>query len=184
MRRPLLAVLLAATAATGLAAPLAGESTAAAPGTTSMQTIDLPRTFGGPLANVKRRTRIPVLLPQRATLERPRGHRLEPTWSATARRWDLELGFGPRCGGANACFVGSFRAERGGVPAFTRTLRLRGGVTGYFKPTSCGGSCSPPEIQFVRRGVLYSIQFRSAGAGSERSRIVAMANAALAAGPR
>jgi hypothetical protein len=183
MRRSLLATLIAATAATGLAA-LAGEATAAAPGTTSLQRIDLPRTFAGSLASVKRRTRIPVLLPQRATVERPRGHRLEPAWSATARRWDLELGFGPRCGGANACSVGSFQAERGGTPAFTRKVRLRGGVTGYFEPTSCGGSCSPPGIQFVRRGVLYSIQFRSAGAGSERSRIVAMANAALAAGPR
>ena len=60
--------------------------------------------------------------------------------------------------GANACFLASIGGEKGGTPAFKRTVKLTGGITGYFKPLSCGGSCSPPQIEWIQGGVLYDIQ--------------------------
>ena len=63
---------------------------------------------------------------------------------------------------------------------------LRGGRTGYFKPLTCGGSCSPPLIQWRSRGNLYEIQAKipdSSDAAAQR-RLVAAANSAIGAGPR
>jgi hypothetical protein len=127
---------------------------------------------------------VAVLLPDRARIEVPSGHGIEAKWVSDRGAWSLSLGIGPRCGGANACFVGEFAAQRGGRPAFRRRVRLRGGVTGFFKPVSCGASCAPPQLQWVRRGVLYDLQFREAGRGSDLVKLKAMADSALAAGPR
>lgn len=149
-----------------------------------IRTVAPARAFRRQVRQIKRHTDLPVLLPSRVRIEVPRGHGIEATWTSRADRWDLALGIGPRCGGANACFVGFLSAERGGTPAFRRTVRLRGGVTGWFKPTTCGASCSPPQIQWLRDDVLYDIQFREAGRGSDRAKLVRLANSALAAGPR
>ena len=71
------------------------------------------------------------------------------------------------CGGATACFVATFGAQRGEDPHYTRKVRLTGGRTGYFKPLTCGASCSPPAIEWVEDDVLYWIQ---AHAGTKRRR--------------
>ncbi len=57
-------------------------------------------------------------------------------------------------------------------------------MTGRFKPSTCGASCSPPEIQWKVRDVLYDVQFRAAGSGTDKQKLVAIADSALAAGPR
>jgi hypothetical protein len=65
-------------------------------------------------------------------------------------------------------------------------VRLRGGIPGWFRLLSRGASCSPPVLQYRRRGVLYEIAANvpdRTNAGARR-RLVAAANAALRAGPR
>lgn len=150
----------------------------------AVRTIEPTKAFRRELAGIKKHTGVAVLLPARVRIEVPRGHGIEAKWAARRDSWSLSLGIGPRCGGANACFVGMFSAQRGGRPAFRRTLKLRGGVTGWYKPITCGASCSPPELQWRRSGVLYDLQFREAGRGSDTAKLVAMADSALAAGPR
>ena len=66
-------------------------------------------------------------------------------------------------------------------PYGTRKVTLANGRKGRYLPLSCGGSCSPPSIQWRERGVLYEIQRWSKNA---RAKLVKMANSAIRAGPR
>jgi hypothetical protein len=146
----------------------------------SAKTYDLPAVLGGKLHRIAAATDVPVLLPDHLALDY--GGRLYG--EAAVMKGGFAIGFdgAPDCGGANACSLASVTAQRGGRPGYKRTVRLRGGVTGYFKPLTCGGSCSPPELQFVHAGVLYGIAAKVPG--QARRRLVRAANEALAAGDR
>jgi hypothetical protein len=171
LRRALLP--LAATAAALLAAPPA----LAAP-------VDVPAALGPTLAHVDARTPLAILLPD--TLELDFDGTVHASGAGSARRWSLSLAGAPNCGGATACFLASFTAERGGTPAFRTRVRLRGGIPGWFKPLSCDASCSPPVLQYRRRGVMYEIAANVPDRtnAAARRRLVAAANAALRIGPR
>jgi hypothetical protein len=80
--------------------------------------------------------------------------------------------------------IAYFSARRGGRRDYRTRVRLRGGVTGYFKPLTCGASCSPPVIQFSRAGVLYDFAVKGLAERTERASMIALANSALRAGPR
>ena len=140
MRR-ILAVLAAAAAAIALlAAPAtAGDSAVISP----------PTIFKTSIPKVKARAEMDVSLPShmRVFTDRPA---VKGKARTTADSYDLELGIGSRCNGANACFVGNFTGTRGVEPAFARKVRLTGGRTGYWKGITCGASCSPAEIRGSR----------------------------------
>jgi hypothetical protein len=173
MHRPR-SVLAAAVAAAALAATPAAS---AAP-------VDVPAALGETLPRVDARTSIAILLPN--TLDLDFDGTVYPSGSGGRRSWSFALAGAPNCGGATACFLASFSAERGGTPAFRTRVRLRGGIPGWFKPLSCGASCSPPVLQYRRRGVLYEISANVPDRtnAAARRRLVAAANAALRAGPR
>jgi hypothetical protein len=116
-------LLLSVVLLVGLAAP-AGPA-AAAP-------VDVPAALGPRLAKVSERTPLTVLVPN--TLELDFDGRVYASSSAGRRRWSFALAGAPNCGGAAACFVASFTAQRGGEPAFRTRVRLRGGIPGWFKP--------------------------------------------------
>jgi hypothetical protein len=145
--------------------------------------IDVPALVQHDLASARRRTQIPILLPSTAPANDTTP---APAGSGYGRRthYAFAFSYGADCGGANACFLGEVTGRRGGTPAFRRTVALRGGRTGYYKPLSCGGSCSPPEIEWVQRKVLYSIQWNEANRGGSRRTMISLANSAIAAGPR
>lgn len=50
----------------------------------------------------------------------------------------------------------------------------------------CGGSCAPAEIQWVTKGVLYTIQLKLDDADAKNAKRIfkALAEDAIAAGPR
>jgi hypothetical protein len=100
--------------------------------------------------------------------------------------YTLDLGVGKNCGGATACFVAEFIGIAGEKPHYTKKVKLRGGKTGYYKPLTCGASCSPPAIEWRVGKVLYGIQFNTqrSGGSAQRADLVKLANQALAAGAR
>jgi hypothetical protein len=67
------------------------------------------------------------------------------------------------------------------VSRTTRNLAaaLAKGLRGRFSPTSCGASCTKPEIQWYQNGVTYTIQL--AVREPERTALVRLANAAIRA---
>jgi hypothetical protein len=172
MRR--LALLLAA------ACTLVALVPAAAPGA-RLRNVDVPRLFARDLAQIKAASAVPVLLPQKLP---SRASRHVPSADAEAGSYTLSLGAVRNCGGATACFIASFEARRGASPDFRRTVSLTGRRTGYFKPLSCGASCSPPVVQFVEGGVLYTIAANVGTKDTERKLLVRMANSAIKRGPR
>ena len=144
---------------------------------------DVPSELGAQLTKVARKTAVPVRVPRSISLDYD--GRLYASGTATRRGYTLGLDGASPCG-ANACFLSSFSAERGGTPAFKRTVRLANGVTGYYKPLTCGGSCSPPLLEWVQRGVLYGIQAKvgAQGDAAQRAAMVKAANSAIRSKPR
>lgn len=173
-----------ATSAATAACLLAPAASGAHDGDTRLRTLEPVTAFARQVRGIERFSDLPVLLPDRVTVEVPRTRGVEAKWSAHRGDWTLSLGVGPRCGGANACFVGVFSARRGGRLTLERRVTLAGDVPARFKPTTCGASCSPPQIQWRTRGVLYDVQLRAAGPGNDRAKLVRLADSALAAGPR
>jgi hypothetical protein len=174
MVRPRLSLALLATIAGALvAAPPAG----AVP-------VDVPGALGPTLARVDARTPLAILLPD--TLDLDFDGQVYASGTGGRRAWSFALAGAPNCGGATACFLASFTAERGADPAYRTRVRLRGGIPAWFKPLSCGASCSPPVLQYRRRGVLYEIAANVPDRtnAAARQRLVAAANAALRIGPR
>ena len=166
-------LILALTALGVLAAP----AVAAAP----TQDVDVPAALADQIAVAKARSDVPVRLPAKMTVERGD---LFGSGTAHKRSWAMGLDAAPDCGGANACFVASFTAKRGGTPFGQTRVRLRGGRTGHFTPLSCGASCSPPQIQWKMGSTLYTIQARVGTQSTERRMLVRMANSAILHGPR
>jgi hypothetical protein len=162
-------------------ATLAALVTLAVPATASARSYDVPAQFRTVLPRVKAKTRLPVLLPDSMPYE---DTTLYASGSGHRRSWELSLAAAPGCGGATACFVASFWAQKGGQPSGTRRVTLRGGRTGWFRPLSCGASCSPPTIAWREHRAAYWIQANVGTQATERRILVRMANQAIRAGRR
>jgi hypothetical protein len=184
------AAALGAAAALAAAPSLASASLGSAAvlpvpdATSAVRVIRPPTDFRRELVRMKRHTRVPILLPATMRVEEPRGHGIEIRWHADSGGWSVRLGIGPRCGGANACFVAYLAGQRGARPAFRRKLTLRGHTRGWFKPSSCGASCAPPQIEWRSGGVLYTIQTSAPGKASDPKKLATLANSAIAGGAR
>jgi hypothetical protein len=151
------------------------------PAGASAKTIDVPDLFANVLPQVKAKTTLPVLLPQRY-----RSDALKNFASGVGRKksYALSIGAVKNCGGATACFVAEFAARKGAKPTFKKTVKLAHGHTGHFKPLTCGASCSPPMLEWRQGGVLYWIQAHAGSASQEKKRLVRMANSAIRHGAR
>jgi len=112
---------------------------------------------------------LPAAAPAR-TLDLPTLFEDVPSGVGNADGYSLGIAAARNCGGATACFVADFSAQRGEDPHYTRKVRLTGGRKGYFKPLTCGASCSPPVIEWVE--------------DDERKRLRQMANSAIRHGAR
>ena len=141
----------------------------------SAKSYDVPTELGGLVGKVAKKTDVGVRLP--ASIDLDYDGAVYGFGSGTKRSFELSLAGAPDCGGANACFLASFTGEKGGTPAFKRQVSLTGGRTGYYKPLTCGGSCSPPMIQWIQKGVLYSIQAKVEG--DAKRAMVSAANSAI-----
>ena len=88
----------------------------------------------------------------------------------------------------DAGFLGYFAGEAGGLIHFWKGKKvlLVNGATGYFKRKTCGGSCSPSQIEWRQDNVLYTVQLKlPVKTESEEERaIVLAANSAISGGPR
>jgi hypothetical protein len=173
LRRPL-ALLIAVVALVAVAVPAFGASEGY---------VNVPKKFKSLIPKVKARSGLAVRLPSRVHVF------VNPTKtfadrSATKKSYFLELDAAKSCHGANVCFLASFSGERGGKPAFKRKVSLVHGITGYFKPITCGASCSPAFMQWKEHKVLYEIELKGLPSNKERSGMTKLANSAIRGGDR
>ena len=147
-------------------------------------TYRIPRVLRDDLKRVGPRTDVPIRVPFRMGLDYGKG--VYGDGGLTRTGYEFTIGAIPDCGNATVCFLASFRGERGGEPAFRRTVTLARGITGHYKPLTCGASCSPPMIQWRQRGVLYSIQAKPEVSGRARQKraMRRAANSAIRSDPR
>lgn len=147
-----------------------------------------PKVFSALLPQIKRNTDILVLLPSRLP-QKWKKYRLYSYSESEAKVWKIMVGLEPDCG-ANACSVGYLEGLRGEEPPkageVDHVVKLAKGIKGYYTGKACGGSCTPPQINWLYEGVLYTIQFRVEGKSErgDEAVIVEMANSAIIGGPR
>ncbi len=141
----------------------------------------LPGLLTPTVAEVKQQTPLPILAPDNFYSD---FDALYPYGAGSEKEYSLGVAAAPDCGGANACFAASFRAEQGGHPYGRGKVTLAKGRHGRFQPLSCGASCSPPSISWKERGVTYTIQAKVVGKRTDRQLLSKMANEAIRRGPR
>jgi hypothetical protein len=172
VRRPLL-LLIACAALVALAVPAFAASEG---------DVNVPAKFKSLLPKVKAKSGLAVRLPDKIhVFLNPKKTFADAT--ATKKSYFLELDAAKSCHGANACFLAGFSAVRGGKPAYKKTVSLTRGITGYFKPVTCGASCSPATIQWKQGKVLYEIQNKGA-VKPEKAGMAKLANSAIRGGKR
>jgi hypothetical protein len=149
---------------------------------TSSNSVDVLKVFKTQIAAIKKHSKVPVILPASLPFA-GKVPKLYATGGGTTKAWSLELDGAPHCGGADACFLASFQAVRGGKLPGKSNLKLAGGQLAFYKGITCGASCSPASLWFVSRGVLFSWQHKDAPKNT-RSVLARLAAQAIAAGPR
>jgi hypothetical protein len=169
-------LLAAASAVAALA--VAGVPGAAA----RARTPTLPALFAKQIRAINAAPQAaPVLLPANMPLDAVREY---PSGGPSGRGYDLEIGAVRRCDGADACFVASFTAEPGKT-VFGAPVTVTGASRAGFHPLSCGASCSPPQIDFIVKGVRYTIQANlNHSAPPDKAALIAAAESAISAGAR
>jgi hypothetical protein len=140
----------------------------------------LPGLLTPTVADVKQQTPLPILLPNTMQMD------VDPLYASgggSEQEYSIGISTVQDCG-ANACFIAEFEGHKGGKPWGTRKATLANGIKARYTPLSCGGSCSPPILEFKTRGVVYRIQGEFGPAKRNRANLVKMANEAIRQGPR
>jgi hypothetical protein len=155
----------------------------ATPATASAATYiyDVPDLVNRPLTAVKKVATIDVLLPSTFTSDLPK---LYSEGRGGGGSYRFDIGAVRRCRRATACAIASFRAKRGGKPTNEVKIKLKRGLTGYFEPMRCGASCAAPSIEWVRDGVLYTVEGKFGTKKTERRVLTRLANSAIGKGAR
>ncbi len=155
----------------------------AVPATASAATYiyDVPDLVDRPLTAIKKAATIDVLLPSTFTSDLPKLYS-EGRGSGGSYRFDI--GAVRRCRRATACAVASFRAKRGAKPSNTSRSSSSAAARGYFQPLKCGASCAAPSIEWVRDGVLYTIEGKFGTKKTEKRVLTRLANSAIGKGAR
>jgi hypothetical protein len=149
----------------------------------------LPDIFLSVLAEVKAKTRLPVLLP--TALPAPFSDAKDAILDkVTADEYAVSLYYKVDAG--NAGFAAGFTAQNDSKfspreLSNVRAVKLATGMVGFFRPVSCGGSCAPANIWWEQRHALYQIQLNLPSSLTEKRQqriVTTVANSAILAGPR
>jgi hypothetical protein len=135
------------------------------------------------LSDLKQRTAVPILLP--SYLPALADKSIFVSVSGDTGEYKLLLQSDPDCDHAQVCFQGIFSATKGGSYALPKSVKI-GTTEGRYQGPTCGGSCSPPTIEWKSYDVLYFIQLNLL-TGDERETqnvMIKLAEDAIRCGPR
>jgi hypothetical protein len=137
------------------------------------------------LEDAKKQTQLPLLLPS----ELPASYSgLSATLSVEAGKYAINLLADADAGR----YVAGFSAEKeekysAADIGNTKQVALAKNTIGFFRPISCGGSCSPVNLWWEQSGLLYNIQAVMSSDTSEDEQekfIIPIADSAILGGPR
>jgi len=150
------------------------------------ETRALPaNVFLSVLEDAKKQTQLPLLLPS----ELPTSYSdLSAALVAEADKYAINLLADPDTGR----YVAGFSAEKeekysAADIGNTKQVALAKNTIGFFRPISCGGSCSPINLWWEQSGILYNIQTIMSSDTPEVEQekfIIPMADSAILGGSR
>ena len=196
MKTPLICMTRWALASMSIVAGFQNQlivgSSAAIAGQASSRNVPA-KIFEPLLFEIKKKTHVPILLPS----DLPHGVKDAKCASGGADAGGYWVSLDYACpGGANASFAayftGTLKSDYYIPQEEDQRVRLARGITGYFSPVSCGGSCAPANLFWQERGVWYHLQLKDVGGPpaneqeeqKQEKTIAAVANSAILAGPR
>lgn len=148
----------------------------------------LPMALISILPTVKAKSRVPILLP--SELPDPiRKAKFALVEKAATSGYTISLYY--ELGIGDAGFAAFFSAQT--KPAYnpeglrTQKVKLSDGIQAFFRPVSCGGSCTPANLWWKQGDVLYQIQLKlpaTATVPVQEKTMAGVANSAILAGPR
>jgi hypothetical protein len=150
----------------------------------------VPALFRSILPQIKRQTRVPILLPNLPAVTTD-GQRIYVNGSGKSNGYRIALGSHPNCN-AEACSLGYITAERGSSPyseEATQQVTLAKNITGYYTPRIYRTS---PRIEWVYKSVVYSIALPeylytngdNPNSNTVKAEMIRIANSAIVAGSR
>jgi hypothetical protein len=140
--------------------------------------VNLLKVLAAPLAKAER-GKLPVLVPGRLDAADFSSDRLYAAGGLSGGGYDIQLGAAPNCDDSPACFVAEFSATKSKSVSGGSRVSLDKGLTGRYTTVACGASCGPASVQWLEYGARYTVWF-----GAGKSELVALADAAISAGPR
>lgn len=147
------------------------------------QTTEPVLVFQPALDQIHDQVKIPVLLPYKLPAEIHESNIKSAQGLITDTGYIISLYYEKGCG--NACFAAAFEGSSKmfrNLPN-THSVKLASGLTGMFRPVSCGGSCAPANLWLEQAGVVYQIQIKLSGAisyGEQKRILVETANSMVA----
>jgi hypothetical protein len=164
-------------------------------------TISTQKQFAAIKAELKPRTRVPIVLPTRIPKVGEPNTFYPYIASAASSGYELSLDFTSDCQGAGACTFGEAAGEAVTTatpaiesvfeindPDFKPVMRsplkagpmqLARGITGYFVPYVCGANCSSSLIVWEQNGYRYRLGIKGSLLKNELNDLVEMANSAI-----
>jgi hypothetical protein len=141
--------------------------------------VSAPSKLSSVLPKVRSKSGIAVRLPSRVPVDAGTPTVHGAIEQVSRGQYHLSLGYGRGCHESTACFLAAFFGKRGAGLDIERKVSLARGITGRFRPITCGASCSAAEIQWKQGRVAYAIQYKGS-----KSKMIALANSAIRGGAR
>ena len=110
------------------------------------------------LPQLRSATQLPILLPER--LPTLASDQIYASVDAQSDRYVIRLESTSDCDGSNSCFLGILSGVKGGQLSLPETVKIKPGIQGKYMPAVCGGSCTPPTIEWTWKGALYTVQLK------------------------
>jgi hypothetical protein len=130
------------------------------------------------ITTLKKKTRIPLWLPNYL----PESDGAVPLYaqleSVTAKSYSILLGFDPECNGGTACRLGTVSGEiinRKNKILKGKKITLSRKRQGYFIDATCGANCSDSALSWQEKGYLYKLTIKA----GDLKTLVRMANSAI-----
>lgn len=143
------------------------------------------KVFEPAIAQVKENTKIPILLPSDFPAPLKEGDIHFANGISEQNKYEITLFYEE--GAGYAAFVGYFSGEaKSKTSVRGKKVELAKGISGYFKGKSCGGSCSPSQIEWLSNDVHYTLQLKIAvnSKDEEERALITAANSAILGGAR
>ncbi|MBD2664898.1 hypothetical protein B6N60_01033 [Richelia sinica FACHB-800] len=142
------------------------------------QSSQVNRVFRKILPELKKKSKIRVLLPQYIPAADENNAVYAILENISQNKYEILLGFTPDCTGGTACRLGMITGEiitpkTAALPG--KPISLGKGITAYFVDFQCGANCSDATLTWRQKGVQYTVGLKA----GDRNSLIKMAKSVI-----